>query len=324
MMNTRRLLSASDRTPSASAGPSPAGRKRQGRSLALPVLFKTKALSLAVMSTLSWGAGGCVVVGGIGFGGCGPTKWQESTESLSINAAGVNELQIRSHNGEIVYAGDQDSPEIKVTAVKKGGGRSEEQAAEALEAIEVFVEPADDGVQKLGWRWKGDKRLNWSAQVNFEIAGPAGVALDIETHNGRVNVSGADASAHIVTHNGRIGAEVGGDTLYARTHNGAISATFAGKSATLLTHNGGIDAALAAVGSVGGKIETHNGSVEVEFGPQAGSKVLCQTHNGRIKSELPGAGKPASRRLETVVGEGGDPLTVSTHNGAIRLRPIDG
>ena len=289
---------------------------------------QTKAvLYLGLIGTLSLGATGCIVaIGGAGCTwGCGSAVWTEkATEELSIGASGLDTLEVRTHNGKVDYTASNGS-DVAVTVTKMGGGLTSKAAQDALDAIDVYVESAGDGVQRLGWRWKGLKGLTWRARVSFSITGPPGVGLDLETHNGAVGVSGAASDVMVVTHNGGVDVSTSNGKLSAETHNGRITATYEGGELTLFTHNGGITADLSACGSIRGDVTTHNGTVELQVGDATSAALRCDTHNGRISTDVPVTEGHASRhRLEGNLGKGGETLAVSTHNGSIRIKKSDG
>lgn len=288
------------------------------------MMFKSNRAGLAVASALFIFSTGCITIGGMRSGGCGPRVWTEATEQLNIDSSGLAEFQIRSHNGEVSYAGESDAGQISVSARKRGGGRTQEDAELALDNIEVYVESKGAGVQRLGWRWKTSKRSNWGGDVSFTVTGPSRMSLDVQTHNGKLALNKIDGKIRAVTHNGRVDVQASGESLYAHSHNGGVSADFNGGSVNIETHNGPIVAELRAAGPVGGKIRTHNGSVRVGFGREAAAIVSCRTHNGGIRSELPGPVDATRTRLRATVGEGGADLAVTTHNGGIKLQPTAG
>ena len=290
--------------------------------------MRTKAvLCLGLVGTMSLAATGCVVaIGGAGCTwGCGTMVWTDkATETLSIGASGLETLEVRTHNGKVDYTASTDS-EVAVTVTKMGGGLTRAAAEDAMDAIDVYVESVGDGVQRLAWRWKGIKGLTWKARVSFSITGPSGVALDLETHNGAVGVSGAASDVTIVTHNGGVNVSMRNGKLRAETHNGRITADYEGGELTLFTHNGRIKADLSRCGSVRGDLTTHNGTVELTVGDATSAALRCDTHNGRISTEVPITEGRASRKLlEGKLGQGGETLVVSTHNGSIRIKKSDG
>lgn len=286
-------------------------------------MIKTKQVGM--LGALGLAAGlqvGCIAGStaegswGVGIG----HAWQTTTTDLTIEASGLTGLEVRTHNGTVSYDGGANS-EIKVAAKKTASGITSGQAQAALDAMEVYVEDTSDGRKKLAWRWSTPKSWNWGGGVSFEIDGPAGLGLDVETHNGSVSVGGVAGDVKAVTHNGSVVASSSDGSLIIETHNGRIEADYDGPSISLATSNGGVDADLSDCGSVAGDIVTNNGGVRVTVGAATATNVDCTTYNGGIHA---GAGidvqKSSRHRLEGTVGAGGSPLKVRTHNGGIRLK----
>ncbi|MCH7808293.1 MAG: DUF4097 family beta strand repeat protein [Planctomycetes bacterium] len=293
---------------------------------------------------------------GLGARCTGSTVWTQATiETIPLNTASLSALEVRTHNGSITFVGGEENEPV-ATVTKKGGGATLSDAEDALASIEVFVEPGDAGLQKLGWRWKTTRRSSWSANVSFDIRAPRSLDLTFETHNGAIEARGADgdvtttthngsvtvtdvrgvvkATTHngsvevsgitgdvrLTTHNGGVEADSAGGAQFCKTHNGAIVSTYSGDAITLETHNGSVKADVTKCGPVGGSITTHNGSVKLFVGDATSTTLNCETHRGAINCEPPLADRQASkRRLSGVLGEGGASLDVQTHNGSIHI-----
>jgi len=240
---------------------------------------------------------------------------------VAIDTAGLQTLEVKTHNGRITFAGEDGSTQATGKVHLKGGARTKEEAQFALDAIEVFVESGSQGRQLLGWRWNPAKKQSWHGQVSFDISGPAGMNLDVETHNGRVEVSGVRGVVSMVSHNGRINVSSSQGALFAKTHNGRIEADYLGENLTLITHNGAINAKLDKCQQIHGKMVTHNGSVRVVMGNDVSTVVDARTHNGRISCDLPlDAQQRSKRHLTGAIGHGGGKLSLETHNGGIRIK----
>lgn len=262
---------------------------------------------------------GCIIVGIDGWSG--PRVWTESeTQRLDLDAD-LTDLDVRTHNGAIAFTAQSGSTGAYVDVTKKAGGLTSEDAQNALEAMDVFVEPAGAGSQRVGWRWKGLKRLTWRGQVHFDIRAPGSLNLTAKTHNGSVKVNGVSGDAHLVTHNGRVNVESSNGKLYAKTHNGGINATYSGDDVTLVTHNGAVVADLAKCTEIGGSVSTHNGRVEVTLSASTSAKLTCRTHNGGIRCDVPlQTSEVRRRRLTGTIGSGEGNLNVTTHNGSVRIK----
>ncbi len=278
----------------------------------------------ALLSLVCVCASGCAVAG-IGWGGCQSTVWVEEDRTVAIDTAGLQTLDVKTHNGRISFSGADGTLQATAEVHIKGGARSVEEAQMALDAIEVFVESGKQGQQLLGWRWNPAKKRAWRGQVSFDISGPAGVNLDVETHNGRVEVSGVQGAVTMVSHNGRINVSSSHGKLFAKTHNGRIEADYVGKNLTLISHNGAIDAKLDKCEEIQGKMVTHNGSVKVAIGDGVSTVVDAHTNNGRISCDLPlDAQNRSKRHLTGALGHGGGKLNLETHNGGIRIKRTNG
>lgn len=278
-------------------------------------------VGVALVQALLW-ASGCVIVVSDGeWEGWGSRVMSEKVaETVPLDAALVRKLDVETHNGEIKFDGSTDGPP-QVVITKRAGGKSRDDAAEALQALQTFVEPESDGTYRVGYRWSTLKKSRWSAHVSLEIHAPGSVALVAETHNGSIDVRGSAADVDVLTHNGPVHIESSGATLAAETHNGPIRAITAAANLQLSTHNGGIDATLTRAGALSGEIETHNGGVDVQVREGLSTKLECSTHNGGVSAEAIVTPVTVRRReLSATIGGGEGKLEVSTHNGSVRVR----
>jgi hypothetical protein len=270
----------------------------------VPVLL---GLSLAV-------AAGCSL---------GPVVWTDKvTEELRIDTEGLDHLRLETHNGAIDGKGRSGGESVAVvTVTKKAGGLTIEDAKDALAAIDVSVKPIGDGGKDIAWQWRTGPKPSWSAEVEYSVDAPASLALDAQTHNGSVTIAGVGADVQVSTHNGSVKVQSSGGRLRVETHNGAIDASYAGGEVVLLTHNGEVDADLSRCKSVAGEIDSYNGSITLSVGKELSADMCCSTYNGGIHCDAPYKVQHSSRgELTGRLGEGGGKLTVSTHNGGIRIK----
>lgn len=280
-------------------------------------MLRHSRLFILMAATLVLGQTGCVLIGG------SPRVWTAVvTETLSIDTENLRALEVRTHNGTIVFDGQPaGTPDAYVTVSKKAGGRSREDAEEALTALNVYTESAGDGKQRIGWKWNGIKRRGWIAAVSFDVHAPEDVRLDAQTHNGAIKVRGASNDVSVQTHNGHIEVDVKAGKLYARTHNGGIIARYEGNDVTLVTHNGHVRADLHRCAEIGGRIQTHDGGVEVVVGDRTSARLNCRSHNGGIRCSVPLQDTLVTgRHLTGTIGAGERTLDVTTHNGRVRIK----
>lgn len=270
------------------------------------------------------------------FAGCelqAPFVWVESSESFELPVESIRQFAAYTHNGSIhVGAAVAEQPTIAVRVKIRAGARDQASAEACLANIEIMTPTTGDHgeVQELRWRWRERPPFGWQAEVAYDAAIPASLALVAETHNGDTRAIGLAGDCRLRTHNGtvRITAHAG-DQLDAETHNGRVQAETAARSVRLVTHNAGIRALVAGKGPLAGEIVTHNGSVEVYLAPERAAQLECRTHNGNIRRELELADLllKQNRRLSGRLGEVENPdeatLRIETNNGSIRLSPAD-
>ncbi|MEM7199090.1 MAG: DUF4097 family beta strand repeat-containing protein [Planctomycetota bacterium] len=233
--------------------------------------------------------------------GCSNYAFSASrTESIDLSAAQVVKLWAETHNGDLVFRGaETDAVRGTVELVARGATPAEAEDLLALMEVEHRVE---GGVLTLGWRWS-DGKTGWrSGDVSFSLEIPRTLAAELETHNGRIELSGSDGDGRFVTHNGDIAVDGVFPSLQLETHNGSIRATLAGS------------------GAVVGHVETHNGDIDLAVS-QRDARLVVDTHNGSIQCLAAAAVR--SRRdshLEAGFGAGSGMLRVRSHNGDVEIR----
>jgi hypothetical protein len=139
--------------------------------------------------------------------------------------------------------------------------------------------------------------------VRFKVLVPKGVAADVTTMNGSLQITGVSGALNASTLNGGIQAEVAGGPVTVKTVNGAIEAT------------------LGALAPGGARIETLNGSVTVRLPEHVNATLDAASVVGRVLADLPLQlrGTIDPKHVRGSLGTGGPTLHVSTVNGEIRL-----
>ena len=283
----------------------------------------SRKLSYLLVGALAIVNTGCIVVGVGGWSwSIGASVWTDTqTERIDLDTSNLSAMEVRSHNGGIHFEGqDRRSTESYIIATKKAGGLTPGDAEDAMDAIDVYVESAGNGLQRVGWRWNQPRHITWRTSVSFDIKAPGQIDFDGKTHNGGIELEGLEGNLRLVTHNGSISSQSSGGKLYAETHNGRIVSTYDGSDVTLFTHNGRVVVDLSKCGEINGKIETHNGGVELTLGENASADLRCRTHNGSIRCKVPLHDSDISRSYLTgTLGSGLGKLSVTTHNGSVRI-----
>lgn len=224
----------------------------------------------------------------------------QSKHALSIDAEGVTNLHCETHNGFIKVDGDPKASKVEVEVTKVARGRTQEIADDALAKIEI-VFSKKDGQVRIGYKLPKD-RGEWNGSASFAVTCPAGLNMDVESHNGKIALTGV------------------GKAVRAQTHNGPITVAGICDDLDVGSHNGGVSVDIDGQGPVSGSVGTHNGGVSVKLADGRSGWVEASTHNGSIDcddrfEEVSGSKKALRARL----GDAQSTLEIETHNGGIRV-----
>ncbi|MCA8963772.1 MAG: DUF4097 family beta strand repeat protein [Planctomycetes bacterium] len=231
-----------------------------------------------------------------------PTYEASRTVDFTVPAAGIAALSCTSHNGAIVVVGENGRQEFAVRVEITARGNTQAEADDNLAQLDVD-RATSDGVLRLVGKVPEELPGSCSPVFAFTVTVPRDCGLELETHNGSIEVKDTKGRVSLQTHNGKVVADVTSTDLDVVTHNGSIS----------LTANG--DA------PINGRVESHNGSVNVKLPPGNGTKVSARSGNGSVNvkgaARVDGKGENSA---EVSYGEGNGKLSVSTHNGAVWVR----
>lgn len=233
-------------------------------------------------------------------------EMREEKVDRVFDAAGVSKLRLQNVNGGVrVTSGER--PSVHLLAVKKAKGARAEQVLRETEVKITRSAGTIDVETVLPKQNRLFGLFSWGegsgAEVSYEIELPPGLAVDVETVNGRVVAERRSAPLTLNTVNGSVRVESHDGSLHVNTVNGSVEVSFAGplKSADL---------------------ETVNGSVTVVCPRESSIQYNLQTVNGRIKSEFPEVvveGKWGPKEARGSIAGGRERLTVETVNGEVRL-----
>ncbi len=236
--------------------------------------------------------------------GC-KTVWIESTETLDVTAKGLRGIVCETRNGTIELVGDPEATEVTVSVRKRVGGHDAEDAAAAMQSLQV-INHTSRARLRLGHKWF-DGEGGWRASVSFKVIYPQSLETVAETHNGHITIRGARRRCTATTHNGSIDLQ------------GAVARS------TLRSENGRIVADLS-----GGRepakfdcdIATSNGSVHLTLDRRVSAKLSCATRHGSLRCSLP-LRRAAFRRnsIKGILGSGTGKIKIRTRNGSVLLRP---
>jgi len=260
---------------------------------------------------------GCCIQAGCNI----PRAKYQRTVELSEPLAAGHVFATQTHNGSITIKGAEIT-ECNMTATIIARAGSEEEAKSIAEETEIKLEMF--GEKLIAKIEKPHLVSNQSVSVNFDVAVPNRTDLQLNTHNGAVEITDITGNTQAVTHNGNINASRISGTTKLQTHNGAITCNEVLGDVNLRTHNGSIGASYRESGSpvCDVSMETHNGNIDFQSAPNFSAKVDISTHNGTVTTDLPimVTGTLSKRKLSGTIGTGQGVLRLGTHNGSIRIR----
>jgi|RhiMethySRZTD1v2_1073278.scaffolds.fasta_scaffold06682_11 DUF4097 and DUF4098 domain-containing protein YvlB len=224
------------------------------------------------------------------------------TVEYAIPAPSTTNLICQTHNGNITVTGEGNTTQIAVRAELSVRGYTQGEADANLHLVEVGREQ-EGGTLRLFVKYPIDLS-NCSPSGNFVLGVPRDIACGLESHNGRLSLRGTRGNVRL------------------ETHNGSIDATVEGTEVETTTHNGNIRLALAGSDPIKAEVCSHNGSIEMSLPENIGTMLDASTHNGKVVGPERGVAAATYGRssLRGRIGDGTGSLTISTHNGNVRIR----
>jgi len=265
-----------------------------------------------------------VLAAGLLLAGCtlGPTETRDDRFAV----AGPVRLVVDSENGRIeVEAGPVN--EVHVLATLRWADRLEYEVRQEGDTITVTS------------RKKRRVLFGFGPGTDLLITVPADTVVDLDTSNGRIELTGINGSGSLDTSNGKIVMEnVVGDFV-GDTSNGSIAIDGMEGTARLSTSNGGVTVQDVIgefdIESSNGRItfsgeflpggrnrlETSNGRVEVKLQGVPSVTLDASTRRGDVNSELPIlVTVMKEKELTGTIGDGEADLRIRTSNGDITIR----
>ena len=219
-------------------------------------------------------------------------------------------VEIKDVNGDI-RAEPSSSTDAVVTAVKTA--QRSNPAEVRIEAVPhaggvticaIYPDVAGQEPNRCepGENSKSHTRNN-DTTVRFTVQVPVGVAFVARTVNGSIDGDGLNGDAEGHTVNGSVRLSTTG-TASGNTVNGSLTLAM-----------GRTDWRDEA------KFSTVNGSITLRLPAFLSANLRATTLNGEIESDFPisTTGTANRRRIEGTIGNGGQPLTLSTVNGSVKL-----
>jgi putative adhesin len=224
---------------------------------------------------------------------------QSDTFSRKIRIARDGRVSISNVSGEITVtaaAGD----EVSIDATKRWrGGR------DVRDRVNIVVDDRPSRVEirtDYGSFWRGD-----DVSVDYNVAVPSGVALEVQSVSGRVRVSGVKGAIRLTSVSGSITATDTPGVEYARSVSGGIE--IGGVS-----HDNAV-----SLSSVSGPIHVNGVKArELELSTVSGDAVLRDATCGRVSARTVSGGFEYTGALAR-----NGSYDVTSHSGSIRFAVAD-
>lgn len=198
----------------------------------------------------------------------------ESVKNIELPYQAGTGIRLFSENGSVkVERGGTDT----ITVVATFRSPDEERATDAAAQASI-----DDGMLTFRPEWPGGKRLN-KESVELRITMPGITSADIETDNGRIDLTGAAGDARLISDNGRITLTDHDGDATLQSDNGRITATDVTGTVIAESDNGRL-----TFENVGGRVsaESDNGRITLVQSENSNAPFELQTDNGRVTVEL--------------------------------------
>ena len=229
------------------------------------------------------------------------------------------DLRVETNDGAVtVHGWDQRTVEAKVTTVgwKIGPGEVEVHEHQSGDSVTLEVK-----IPNQHWSF-GNNLGNRSLKIDVNV--PRDAKLVVHTGDGSVRINDVRGDVRVNTGDGGIDAEGVGGTFEARTGDGHIRTRGRFDSLFLHTGDGSVEANAEAGSKMTGpwRLETGDGSVTLNVPKDLNADLEAKTGDGSISVDMPltlTAGKLEDHYIHGRLNSGGQPITVKTGDGGIRI-----
>ncbi len=226
----------------------------------------------------------------------------EKTKNLSVPFAPGQTLQLKNNVGEIIITG-ADVKDCNVTATIIAKAKTEEQAKELAEEVQIKLEPYGNKLYI-----KAEVHTSKSGQsitIDFNITVPKQTALQLTTNVGEIKIASITKSIKAETDVGAISCkEVTGD-VDIETNVGEVKVFYSKTAQSTCNAN----------------IKTDIGEIDFTAPADLSAQVNLSTNIGSIQTDLPLDIKGMlGKKSSGIIGKGKGKVTLKTNIGAIKIR----
>ena len=227
---------------------------------------------------------------------------EEWTRSYPLSADG--EIRVVNTNGKVEIEG-VDGSTVEVRAEKIARAATDTGAKELLPRIGIKEDVQPNRVSIETERMSGIM-IGAAFEVRYHVRAPKHATVNVTTTNGGIALAGL------------------GGKIIAHTTNGGVNAKDMAGTIEARSTNGGVTLDMASIGPDPISARTTNGGVVLLVPESAKADVSASCTNGGIivAPDLKLDVNEQSRRsLQARLNGGGAPITLSTTNGGVRIKP---
>jgi len=226
----------------------------------------------------------------------------EWTRSYPLSSTG--ELQIIGANGSVEIRGGNGTT-VDVRAERVARASSDAAARELLPRVEIREDVSPDKIV-LQTQGLAGIVIGVDVAVNYRVTMPATARARVRAVNGDVTIADVEGQVVLSSTNGEV---------IGRNLRGGVDARSVNKGVTM---------GLAAVGRDPVDLRATNGSVDLTVPADVNANLEANYTNGSLDLKdlvYEPIGEQTRRRARGRLNEGGTPITITTVNGNIRVRP---
>lgn len=203
------------------------------------------------------------------------------TVEESMEVEGGSRILVETFNGRISVIPGGDA-EIEARVVKRGSGRSQEEAERDLSRLELSI--VQEGTRVTITVRRNDDAISLgNSGADIELSVPSDSSLELRTSNGRIESANVTGAIIARSSNGAVTIR-DGNNVDAETSNGPLTVAESSGRLDLRTSNGALDIVTAENAVV--RAETSNGSLSFSGTLDPGDH-LFRTSNASLALMLP-------------------------------------
>ncbi len=197
--------------------------------------------------------------------------------------------------------------------------RTSSRSEEELEKVEVKI---TSGMITCIEAHRLDRYANVGASLKLSL--PYGAEIgELHTSNGNIAVAGGGGTAQVHTCNGNISFADFSGSVSVETSNGSISVS-GSNLVYAATSNGSITGEIMSITPQGVTLRTSNGAINVEIDSRLNADLEISTSNGSVSVSGEGFSDVSidDGGGWATLGVGGNPVTLRTSNGSVRVTAV--